>query len=243
MKNGQIAKVIGGNSKHTQIEFLGNYSSKQTCNLANLKKGLVKNYMAPTVYEIGIIGESNIKSTHIKEYQVWADMLYRCSKNYKDKYRNTYYNASVSDKFVNFSDFYKWLLSQDNYKKWRSGYHWCIDKDIIGGKGNKVYAPENCCLVPNNVNTLFVKKDLNRGSLPIGVTKNHDNYKAMCSDPFLHKNYRYLGTYNTPERAFEAYKAYKEDIIKRVAEDEYLKGNITKECYLSMLSYSVEITD
>ena len=39
------------------------------------------------------------------------------------------------------------------------------------------------------------------------------------------------------------YKTYKEDIIKRVAEDEYLKGNIIKECYLSMLSYSVEITD
>lgn len=243
MKNGQVARVIGGNSEHTYIEFLGDYSSKRMCSLSNLKKGLVKNYMAPTVYNIGIVGEPNLKSTHIKEYQVWADMLYRCSEHYKNKYHDTYYNASISDKFVYFLDFYKWLQSQENYEKWKLGYHWCIDKDIIGGKGNKIYAPENCCLVPNNVNTLFVKKDLNRGSLPIGVTKNHDGFMAICSNPFTHDNHCYLGTYTTPDLAFQAYKTFKENIIQRVAENEYTKKNITKECYEAMLLYRVEITD
>lgn len=35
----------------------------------------------------------------------------------------------------------------------------------------------------------------------------------------------------------------KEDIIKRVAQIEYNKGNITKSCYDAMLNYEVEITD
>ena len=43
--------------------------------------------------------------------------------------------------------------------------------------------------------------------------------------------------------AFNAYKIYKENIIKQVAEIEYLNGNITKRCYDAMLSYEVEITD
>lgn len=243
MKNGEVAKVIGGTRTKTKVEFLGNYPSIRECTLGALKKGLVKNLMRPNVYGVGIPGGIYTKDAHKKEYQVWADMLYRCSDYYKTKYINTYSDAFVADDFVCFTDFYKWITSQPSYEKWKSGHHWCLDKDIIGGKGNKIYSGKNCSLVPNNVNTLFVKKDLNRGNLPIGVTKNHDNYMAMCSDPFLHKNNYYLGTYNTPEQAFKVYKTYKEDIIKRVAEDEYLKGNIIKECYLSMLSYSVEITD
>ena len=49
--------------------------------------------------------------------------------------------------------------------------------------------------------------------------------------------------YSTPERAFQAYKSYKEDVIKQVAEVEYRVGNITKECYEAMMNYEVEIDD
>ena len=35
----------------------------------------------------------------------------------------------------------------------------------------------------------------------------------------------------------------KEDLIKQVAEIEYAKGNITKQCYNAMMNYEVEITD
>lgn len=38
-------------------------------------------------------------------------------------------------------------------------------------------------------------------------------------------------------------KKHKEEIIKRVAEDEYSKGRITKICYDAMMNYEVEITD
>ena len=34
-----------------------------------------------------------------------------------------------------------------------------IDKDILV-KGNKVYSPNTCCLVPKNVNNLFIKKHI-----------------------------------------------------------------------------------
>jgi hypothetical protein len=244
MKNGQVAKIIGGTLSKLQIEFIGQYPSTRICTYSNLAKGLVKNYRYPNVYGIGYWGDGTYrKSNYAREYQVWADMLYRCSTYYKVKYHNTYLNAHVSAEFADFSYFCKWIISQNNYLQWKNGERWCLDKDIIGGKGNKEYSPENCCLVPNNVNTLFVKKDKNRGNLPIGVMKNHNNYMAMCSNPIVSKRQYYLGTFSTPEMAFAAYKKCKEDIIKQVADSEYANGNITKRCHDAMYQYEVEITD
>jgi len=53
----------------------------------------------------------------------------------------------------------------------------------------------------------------------------------------------HLGVYNIPDEAFLEYKKYKEQVIKRVAEIEYSKKNITEECYNAMLKYEVEISD
>ena len=41
----------------------------------------------------------------------------------------------------------------------------------------------------------------------------------------------------------DAIKEYKEYIIKQVAQEEYAKGNITKQCYEAMMNYEVEIAD
>jgi hypothetical protein len=43
-----------------------------------------------------------------------------------------------------------------------------LDKDILY-KGNKIYSPDTCVFVPQEINALFVKNDANRGDLPIGV--------------------------------------------------------------------------
>jgi hypothetical protein len=59
----------------------------------------------------------------------------------------------------------------------------------------------------------------------------------------LSNSREYIGTYPTPEKAFYAYKQYKEKLIKQVAQIEFDNGNITKECYEAMMNYEVEITD
>lgn len=66
---------------------------------------------------------------------------------------------------------------------------------------------------------------------------------ASVSDPIIGNTKVYLGNYETPEEAFVAYKIYKEDLIKKIAEIEYSKNNITLKCYNSMMNYVVEITD
>ena len=80
--------------------------------------------------------------------------------------------------------------------------------------------------------------------MPIGVKKDGSKYRSRSSVKVGKKTkYTHLGTYNTPEEAFCAYKEAKEKYIKQVAKEEFSQGNITKECYNAMMNYEVEITD
>lgn len=52
-----------------------------------------------------------------------------------------------------------------------------------------------------------------------------------------------IGSYNTMSEAFSAYKEYKENLIKEIADIEYKNGTITKKCRDAMYEYIVEIND
>ena len=168
-------------------------------------------------------------------------MLRRCFDIKKKEKQPTYKDATCCDEWLYYENFYDWLHSQSNFNKWYDGDKWAVDKDILT-KGNKVYSPETCCLVAQNVNCLFTKRDFDRGGLPIGVVKHYKAFQSYCCNPFIREQ-KLLGTYNTPEQAFLVYKKYKERIIKQVAQEEYEKGNIAQKCYEAMLKYEVEITD
>jgi len=100
--------------------------------------------------------------------------------------------------------------------------------------GVKVYGPVTCCFVPKEINNLFRVFKIRKSNLPTGISKNKEKFLSE------YKGKR-LGTFNTPEEAFSAYKTAKETEIKRLAE-EY-KTKITPEVYTAMLNYQVEITD
>ena len=162
------------------------------------------------------------------------------TKKYKEK-EPAYKDVTCCGEWLLFENFYEWLHKQDNFDKCINDEDYAIDKDILF-KGNKIYSPETCCLVPRKVNSLFIKRARDRGSFPIGVTKHKDKYRTRCDNPLLSIR-EHIGLFITPELAFEAYKKYKERIIKQVAQLEYDNGNITKECYDAMMKYEVEIDD
>lgn len=231
------------------VEFQDEFCGKVHTVYSNFKRGNVKNPFHKSVYGVGMIGDkypAKIGGKHTKEYKAWRTMIVRA---YSDKYsreHQTYEDVSVCEEWYLFTNFYDWLHAQPNFDKWYAGEQWNVDKDILR-KGNKIYSPEFCCLVPHNVNKLFTNHKNARGSYPIGVTfdKKLGKYIASCNNPFLATKTKseYIGRFKTAEDAFYAYKKRKEEIISLVAKDEYAKGNITKECYDAMMKYEVEITD
>lgn len=242
---GCLMKIIKYNSySDIIIEFQDEHHAVAYTRYEHFIDGSIKNPYYPQVYGVGTIGDkypSRINNVKTKEYTTWYRMLGRCfDKKIKER-QPTYQNASCCKEWLLFENFYEWLHSQENFEKWMNGKLWCLDKDILV-KRNKVYSPETCCLVPNNVNTLFVKKDKDRGDFPIGVTKRNNRFLAQCSNS-SGNGHEILGFHTNIIEAFLAYKNRKEEIIKQVAEEEYNKGNITQKCYDAMMNYTVEIND
>lgn len=123
-----------------------------------------------------------------------------------------------------------------NWKEYMDS-SWHLDKDILI-KGNKVYSPDTCCLVPQEINILFVKCNINRGDLPIGVIEINGRFSSSVSK---NNKIRHLGKFNTLEEAFESYKFAKEKHIKEVA-DKW-RDKLDPRVYEAMYNYEVEITD
>lgn len=240
---GCLMKVIEYNgARDIVVEFQDCYNAKVHTTFYNFKNGLTKNPYFPSVHGVGIAGNKYprfIQCKQTKEYSTWASMLNRVF-NTSCKEHKTYSCSSVCDNWLVFDNFYEWLHSQSNFDNWLNGDRWNLDKDIIV-KGNKLYSPDTCCLVPHNINSLFVKKDINRGDLPIGVCMSFGEFEAQYNNNKGKKEH--LGKFKTPEEAFFAYKKYKENLIKNIAKIEFDIGNITEECYNAMLKYEVEITD
>lgn len=242
---GCLMKIVEYNNFHDiTIEFQDVYKAKIHTNCTHFFKGDIRNPYFASVLGVGMIGNkypAKVNGKDLKEYKAWHRMLERCYDKSIKRKRASYKNVTCCDDWLLYENFYEWLHEQENFDRWYNGRLWAIDKDILI-KGNKIYSPETCCLVPLNVNNLFVKAGSNRGSTPIGVHKQKGIYLALCNNP-LTKKQEYLGAYSTPEDAFLAYKTYKEDLIKQIAELEYSQGNITKQCYEAMMSYEVKITD
>ena len=231
------------NYKDVVIEFDDEYKTQRHCEIVNFKKGCVPNRSQPTVHGIGIVDVDRKYAGKEKEYITWSHMIRRCyvsEENSRDR-DSTYQDCVVCEQWKRYSNFYDWIHSQPNYKQWADG-GFSIDKDIIK-KGNNIYCPEYCCLVPNYINNIFTKHTAKRGKYTIGVTINEYGTFTVTLRDWETNKYKHYGNFKTPEEAFNFYKEKKEEYIKMVAQSEYDKGNITKECYNAMMNYQVEITD
>ena len=221
------------------VEFQDEYLYRTKTRYERFISGCVKNPFAPTVCSVGIVGNKypihDDNKKIIREYNVWSAMIKRCfDENPKGKLLR-YKDVACCAEWKLFWNFYEWLHEQENFDYWLSHKDAQIDKDILS-KGNKIYSPETCLLVPHCVNLLFRDySNARKTTLPVGVYEHRDRYMAYYC--------KRLGFYDTLEEAFQAYKAAREAHIKEVAEREYQKGTISKKCYDAMMVYTVEITD
>ncbi len=199
--------------------------------LANLLKGCIKNPNHPSICGVGYLGAGKYKASNDnKSYSIWRSTIQRCYNRSYQKRHPTYIGCSVDKRWYNFQVFAEWF--ENNYK---DGFE--LDKDVLT-KGNKIYSPETCRFIPQEINCLFTKRQNCRGGLPIGVVKSRKRFIAQIQ---LGNGSKYLGTFDTPEEAFHAYKIAKEVYIKEVA-DEW-RDRIDDEIYFAMYAYKVEIID
>lgn len=162
-------------------------------------------------------------------YIRWQDMLQRCySKKFHER-QPTYVGCSVCEEWLIFSNFKSWMIKQN----WKGNE---LDKDIKY-TGNKIYSPDTCLFVTSKINKLLIDSAATRGEYPLGVTfcKASKKFRSRCSADF---NLNYLGLFDTPEQASEAYVKFKVKLILSTAEqqDQPIKG------YLIRIAGEVNLT-
>ncbi len=196
---------------------------------SNVRKGEVKNPNFPAILGVGYIGVGKYKASddnkkHNKIYLTWYCMFQRCYSELHQIKAKTYKDCSVVEEWHNFQNFAQWY--ENNYVE---GFE--LDKDILV-KGNKMYSPKTCCFILKEINNVF--KGSKQGKFTRGVNAAGNKFRASYQS-------KHIGSYSTPEQAFQAYKTAKEKHIKEVAEK--YKNQITKEVYNALYNYQVEITD
>jgi len=214
---------------------------------ARWRKGNIRSFNVVATYGKGYLGGDKYNSKeHEFVYKTWNHMLERC---YTEKYHKrfpTYIDCSVCDEWLNFQNFAEWYYNNvwnDNFKESK------LDKDILV-KGNKVYSPQTCILVDNNINCLFTKCDKTRGGYPIGVSEDNRTHqiRAQVFRRNGIKSTKYVPRTNSRDNdiltAFNWYKESKEQYIKEVADSYKAKyPNFPQKLYDALYNYEVEITD
>ena len=143
-------------------------------------------------------------------YRKWQNMLMRCySSKYQEKYP-TYVGCTACDEWLTFSNFRQWMEKQD----WKEMH---LDKDLLV-YGNKVYSPGFCVFVPQSLNKLLNESEASRGEWPQGVRLHNQcvKFQSYCS---VNGRVKHLGLFTTAEAACTAYKQFKSNHIKEVAQE------------------------
>jgi hypothetical protein len=180
------------------------------------------------VYEKYVKDNTNkYKRKQTISYKKWIKMLWRC----RSGNHTAYVDCEVCNEWKDFQKFSEWFYSKYDPETMNK---WDLDKDLLI-KGNKIYSPETCCLIPHYINNLFKLTGTKNTVLP-GV------FKIVASGRYI-ANYRriFLGSFKTKEEAFFKYKTEKEKYIKQIA--ELWKDKIEPRAYEAMINYEVEITD
>ena len=229
-----ITKYV--NNREVFVKFLSTGYETKT-RLGDIKNGKVKDRLVPSVCRVGVIGDeiTKIDGKALKEYQLWHNMLERCYCEKMHKRNPSYRDCYTSEAFKYYPYFKGWCSKQTGF----GNEGWTLDKDILV-KGNKIYSEDTCCFIPHTINQLLTKQDSKRGDNPIGVyySTRKGKFIAMLSVSTKGKS---LGSYDTAEGAFYAYKEAKESYIKEVANK--WKNQIDPRVYEALMGYQVEITD
>jgi hypothetical protein len=218
-------------ARFVEVEFQAPIKHKAIISTSNIRSGAIKNVFAPSVEGMGYIGFSKVLATS-KCYTSWRSILKRVSKNATAKDKVNYSDCSICREWLCLEAYSEW------YNKQIVQNDWALDKDLLV-KGNKVYSPDTCIFLPTEVNAFLTDRANHRGRTPLGVHRGRNKkFEVQCTSGG--KN-NYLGVYDTPEDAFEAYKKFK--ISRAILLADKWCGIIDQKAILALRAFNVDIKD
>lgn len=240
MKNGGIVEVKEYNSStNIVVEFLDT-GYRTAARSSHLSQGLVRDpyiknengfYMGDKYHSRLEIDGTMKKSGLSTPINLWRGIEGRVYTINESGNNRTYIEngVTVDERFKSYEFFYEWMKEQPN--TCRGGWH--LDKDLLSGT---IYSPETCVFLPPEINIAMQYRDTRKrdSGMPVGVRKSGVSYTAR-----LRKNdkERHLGSFPTPEAAYEAYCNAKEEWVRELAQD--WKEELPESVYESLMVWKI----
>lgn len=181
-------------------------------------------------YNSGGVHIVSVDGMRTHTYMTWYNMMTRCySKKLHNRF-SQYAVCEVIDEWHNFQNFADWYTNHEFY-----GLGYDLDKDLLV-PNNKIYSPDTCCLIPQELNKLITTGKVVRKCM-VGASWNRRNNKWLSTISVNGKQI-YLGSFSTELGAHKAYIEEKESIVRASADLWF--GKIEAKAYeaLTIWSYS-----
>ncbi|RTL04439.1 DUF4222 domain-containing protein [Candidatus Dependentiae bacterium] len=198
----------------------------------NLKKGFVWHKDYPSNSGVGRLGTDSLDIKSMS-YGAWSGMLKRVYNPKEGRQAINYAKCSVDETWKVYDTFRTWYDSQIK----EEGFQ--LDKDLLH-KGNLMYCPDFCVLIPREINVFLTNRANQRGPYPVGITYHPrlNKYQATCN---VAGKSEYLGVYYDMMEAFKVYKARKELYAKELA--AIWLGRIDQKAYEALINFEVSLGD
>ena len=144
-------------------------------------------------------------------YNTWRHMIVRCymdDAKRRPGLETPYIGCSVVEEWHKFSVFKSWMETQD----WRNK---CLDKDLKV-YGNKVYGPDTCIFITQDLNKLISEGRASSYGLKKGLTLDHGKYRARIRK--YGKLYQ-IGNFDNEDDAHAAWVTARKEYLQEVAEN------------------------
>lgn len=166
-------------------------------------------------------------------YRTWFNMILRCySKNESvRKAHQTYIDCKVKDTWLDYQNFAEWYSNHDF-----SDLGYDLDKDILI-PNSKLYSPETCCFVPQEINKLLTDSKSARKVHPQGVSFNKPMGKYFANIKIDGRK-QHLGYFDCPQEAHQVYKIAKEANVKRMALE--WQDRIASDVFDALMRWSLD---
>ena len=122
----------------------------------------------------------------------------------------SYVGTVICEEWKNSTNFVEWYYKQ----KKEDGWH--LDKDLLSDGDVKVYSPDTCVFLPQELNKMLHSGHKNKASgLPLGVFKCWNKYRTKIKDG---SGGEWWDAFDTIEEAAQAYVKKKSEFIRNLTE-------------------------
>ena len=147
-----------------------------TDSAGNIRKGLIKDRLQPTRYNVGFLGVGDYTPCVCRKqtpaYQAWNNMMARCYSGL-ESYKS-YREVTVCEDWHNFQNFAEWF--EENFIE---GWH--LDKDIRTDREIKMYSPYTCMFVEPEENIREASAKHYELTAPSGTKYEGWNIQSLCN--------------------------------------------------------------